>query len=49
MRILGFLVLAFIFAVMPFYMLNSVVMPELVQLQEKYNNLDEVAAQVAQQ
>lgn len=49
MRILGLLLLALLFAVTPFYLLSSVVAPQLVQMQQTYEHADEIAAQLAQQ
>lgn len=48
MRFFGLLLLALLFAVTPFYLLNSVVTPQLVQMQQAYGHADEIAAQVAQ-
>lgn len=49
MRIFGLLLLTLLFAVTPFYLLSSVVTPQLVQMQQVYEHADEIVTQVAQQ
>lgn len=48
MRILGLLLLAGVFVVMPMMLLSTVVMPQLDALKYTYSHLDETAAKVAE-
>jgi hypothetical protein len=48
MRILGLLLLAGVFMVMPMMLLNRVVMPQLDALKYTYSHLDETAARVVE-
>lgn len=47
MRILGLLMLALLFAGTPFFLLNSLAMPQLLQVQQSYERADDIATQVA--
>lgn len=47
MRILGLLMLALLFLGTPIYLLDSLVLPQLMQMQQTYEQVDEIAAQVA--
>lgn len=49
MRIIGLTLFVLLFAVTPFYLLNSVVMPQLAQLQQTYDHVDEIAVGAVQQ
>lgn len=49
MRIIGLALFALLFAVTPFYLLSSVVTPQLDQLQQTYGRVDEIAAGAVRQ